>query len=55
MTLTSEEAAKLGKLGGKAKVPKGFAMNKELARKAGKKGGKISKRGKAKEVKDGQE
>lgn len=29
---------KLGALGGKAKVPKGFAMNKELARKAGRKG-----------------
>lgn len=29
-----------GALGGKAKVPKGFAVNKELARIAGSKGGR---------------
>lgn len=33
-----------GSLGGKAKVPKGFAINRELARTAGAKGGKISRR-----------
>lgn len=32
--------------GGKAKVPKGFAKNVELARQAGAKGGTISRRGK---------
>ena len=31
-------------MGGKAKVPKGFAKNPDLARLAGAKGGKISKR-----------
>lgn len=39
---------RVGALGGKAKVPKGFAINRELARKAGAKGGAISRRGKAK-------
>ena len=34
----------MGQSGGKAKVPKGFAKNPELARLAGAKGGKISKR-----------
>lgn len=29
----------IGSKGGKAKVPKGFAMNKELASRAGRKGG----------------
>ena len=38
----------LGRLGGKACVPKGFALNIERARLAGQKGGRISKRGKAK-------
>ena len=38
----------IGSQGGKAKVPKGFALNLERARSAGRKGGKISKRGKAK-------
>ena len=38
----------LGRLGGKACVPKGFALNIERAKEAGRKGGKISKRGKAK-------
>ena len=37
----------LGRLGGKACVPKGFALNIERARAAGQKGGRISKRGKA--------
>lgn len=31
----------IGKKGGSAKVPKGFALNRELARLAGKKGGLI--------------
>ena len=35
---------KMGQMGGKAKVPKGFAKNPDLARLAGAKGGKISKR-----------
>ena len=41
---------KIGRLGGSAETfePKGFACNRELARKAGAKGGRISKRGKAK-------
>ena len=39
---------KMGKKGGLAQVPKGFSMNIKLARKAGKKGGKTSKRGPAK-------
>lgn len=33
-----------GKKGGKACVPKGFAMNKELAIESGRKGGSVSKR-----------
>lgn len=39
--------SKLGKLGGSAphNKPRGFAANPELAKKAGKIGGKISKRG----------
>lgn len=39
--------AEIGRIGGKAKVPKGFALDKDRARKAGKKGGTISRRGKA--------
>ncbi len=35
---------KIGSIGGKKKVPKGFALNRELAKAAGRKGGKISKR-----------
>lgn len=35
---------KIGSMGGKRKVPKGFALNKELARTAGAKGGRISVR-----------
>jgi general stress protein YciG len=38
---------KIGAIGGKKKVPKGFAMNTERARLAGQKGGKISRRGKS--------
>ena len=37
---------KIGKIGGKACVPKGFAVNSELAKRAGSKGGKISRRSK---------
>lgn len=42
--------ARIGSIGGKAKTtkPKGFAANPDLARKAGAKGGRISRRGKAK-------
>lgn len=36
---------KLGKLGGKAKVSKGFGKNKELAREAGRRGGLRRKNG----------
>lgn len=36
--------SKIGTIGGKKKVPKGFAVNIELARQAGRRGGKISKR-----------
>lgn len=43
---------KIGKLGGKACVPKGFAVNPELAKRAGSIGGKLSKRGKAKQYAD---
>lgn len=39
--------ANIGKKGGQAKVPKGFAANPELARRAGAKGGRISRRTKA--------
>ena len=41
---------KIGRLGGSAETsePKGFACNPERARIAGAKGGRISKRGKAK-------
>lgn len=38
----------IGKKGGLAKVPKGFALDKERAKTAGKKGGQNGKRGKAK-------
>ena len=40
---------KIGQKGGKKSgILKGFALNRELASKAGKKGGSISRRGKAK-------
>ena len=44
--------SKIGRKGGKAGGMKGFALNPELAREAGRKGGKISKRGKARHDKD---
>lgn len=37
---------KIGAMGGKIKTPKGFGVNKELARLAGAKGGRVSRRGK---------
>ena len=40
--------ARIGQKGGKVCGMKGFALNPELARRVGSKGGKISKRGKAK-------
>lgn len=40
--------SRLGKVGGRAEVPKGFAANPELAAEAGRKGGSISRRGPAK-------
>jgi len=40
--------AKIGRKGGKNGHTGGFAANPELAKEAGRKGGKISKRGKAK-------
>jgi len=40
--------ARIGSIGGKNGHTGGFAANRELARIAGSKGGKISKRGKAK-------
>lgn len=40
--------ARIGSMGGKLGHTGGFAANPELAREAGRKGGKISKRGKAK-------
>lgn len=43
---------KIGKIGGKACVPKGFAVNPELAKRAGSIGGKLSKRGPAKKKKE---
>lgn len=35
---------KVGAVGGKRQVPKGFALNPDLARSAGSKGGSISRR-----------
>lgn len=40
----------IGAIGGKAKVPKGFALNIELARIVGAKGGAVSRRGKSSET-----
>jgi general stress protein YciG len=37
--------AKIGALGGRARVPKGFGVNHDLASSSGAKGGKLSKRG----------
>ena len=36
--------ARAGSIGGKAKIPKGFAINRELAREAGRRGGMISRK-----------
>lgn len=36
--------SRMGYLGGKSRVPKGFSMNRELARTVGAKGGRISRR-----------
>lgn len=38
--------ANIGAYGGKAKVPKGFALDRNLASRAGKIGGTMSRRGK---------
>ena len=40
--------ARIGRIGGKNGHTGGFAANRELAREAGRKGGKISRRGPAK-------
>lgn len=40
--------ARIGRMGGRARVPKGFALDKDLASRAGRIGGTLSKRGKAK-------
>jgi general stress protein YciG len=40
----SDFYTRIGSRGGQAKVPKGFAVNRELAKQAGSKGGTISKR-----------
>lgn len=37
--------ARIGRIGGKVCVKKGFAMNPDLAKRAGAIGGKLSKRG----------
>ena len=42
--------AKIGTIGGRNGRTGGFAMNPELARIAGAKGGRISRRGKAKKI-----
>ena len=47
---TLEQRHKWASIGGSRKVKKGFACNIELARKAGAKGGAISKRGSKKNV-----
>ena len=44
--------SRIGSKGGKACGKKGFALNPELAREAGRKGGKVSKRGKAKHAEE---
>lgn len=42
--------SRIGRMGGKVCGVKGFALNIELAKEAGRKGGLISKRGKSKKV-----
>ena len=44
---------KIGAMGGRNGHTGGFASNPELARKAGAKGGKISKRGRSRRTEDG--
>jgi len=44
---------KIGRIGGKNGHTGGFASDPELAKRAGAKGGKISKRGKARRTEDG--
>lgn len=44
----SDFYARIGRKGGQARVPKGFALDPKLASEAGKIGGARSKRGKAK-------
>lgn len=46
----SDFYSRIGRKGGKVCGVKGFALNVELAKKAGRKGGLISKRGKSKKV-----
>lgn len=46
----SDWYAKIGRIGGRHGHTGGFAANPELARIAGQKGGRISKRGKAKKI-----
>jgi hypothetical protein len=41
----SDFYAKIGAIGGKLGTTGGFAANRELAREAGRRGGKVSKRG----------
>jgi general stress protein YciG len=43
----SEFYARIGAIGGKKTGMKGFALNRERARLAGQKGGRISRRGKS--------
>lgn len=44
----SDFYARIGRIGGRNGHTGGFAANPELAKRAGQKGGKVSKRGKAK-------
>ena len=46
----SDFYARIGKVGGKKGTTGGFYANRELARKAGAKGGRISRRGPAKKA-----
>lgn len=40
----SDYYQRIGAMGGKKKVPKGFAINRELARTAGAAGGRVTKK-----------
>lgn len=46
----SEFYARIGAVGGKKTGMKGFALNRERARLAGQKGGRISRRGKSAKI-----